>query len=629
MAHDIIPQPSPAQQRRSLGWLAMWWIETFVSIGRGDGIGLPERFDVDETRFMVNAYALKADGRRLFDRVFYSRAKGRNKSGKAADIALFEALGPARFDHWAKAGETYTFLGETYTYSQGEPVGRPVRNPMVRCLATAEGQTGNVYDSIYYNCTVGRLSHLTPLGLDAGRTRINLPDGGTIVPSTAAGASKDGGLETFAVADETHLYVTPQLHGMYKTVQRNLTKRHLAEDSWMLETSTMYRPGMESVAEQSYRYAWDIKSGRVKHNKYGIYFDHVYSTLPADQMSDELKLRRALMVSYGQTLKSKDGKDHLLMADGSMETMGPEGVTENGHSWADGQPGPAARGWNDLDGIIRQIYNPDSDPADSVRFYLNSLSTVHDAWIPEDELQSHLLHRDDMASVPASGLDDAWKRFVRGDEPITLGFDGSVSDDSTALVGCRVSDGMLFIIRLEQAPDGPEKAKWRVDRESFDGAARQVLTNYNVVGFFADASRFESMIGGWEHDFDDKLKVSPRGRGEKVKFWTNDWHRPMFQALESARTGFRYPYEKPGDDGDPVAGDIALLADPRLLDHFRNARRRERSFGYLIFKETPNSPNKIDACMAAVLAYRARERFLELGSRSDDEKDDFIPVRVY
>lgn len=627
MAHDIIPEPSPAQQRRSLGWLAMWWIETFVVIGRGDGVGKRERFDVDEVRFMVNAYALKADGRRLFSRVFYSRAKGRNKSGKAADIALFEALGPCRFDHWAHGGETYTFLGETYVYRKGEPVGRPVVNPMIRCLATAEGQTGNVYDSIYYNCTSGPLSRLEPLGLDAGKGRVNLPDGGYITPSTAASASKDGGLETFAVADETHLYTTPQLRTMYNTVRQNMPKRYAAADSWMLETSTMYQPGQESVAEHSYRYAWDIKAGKVKHNKFGIYFDHVYSTLPADEMSDELKLRRALMVSYGQSVKSKDGKDHLLMPDGTMETMGPDGVTENGHTWADGQPGPSAHGWQDLDGIVDLIESPDTDPANAVRYYLNSLSSVRDAWIPEPDIQSHIVYKSEMARVSGDRLDDAWKQFVRGDEPITLGFDGSVSDDSTALVGCRVRDGMLFLIRLEQAPDGPEKAKWRVDRDSFDGAARRMLTNYNVVGFFADASRFESMIGGWENDFDDELKVAPRKRGEKIKFWTNDWHRPMFQALEDARTAFRYPYRKPGGD-DPVSEDIALLADPRLVDHFRNARRRERSYGYLIFKETPNSPHKIDACMAGVLAYRARERFLELGSE-EEQDDDFIPVRVY
>ena len=34
-------------------------------------------------------------------------------------------------------------------------------------------------------------------------------------------------------------------------------------------------------------------------------------------------------------------------------------------------------------------------------------------------------------------------------------------------------------------------------------------------------------------------------------------------------------------------------------------------FGYLIGKETPKSPHKIDACMASVLAYAARSKYLQ------------------
>ena len=75
-----------------------------------------------------------------FNRVFYSRAKGKNKSGKAAGICAFEGLAPCRFDHWAEEGETYEFLGEVYPYAKGEPVGRMVQMPQILCLATAEGR---------------------------------------------------------------------------------------------------------------------------------------------------------------------------------------------------------------------------------------------------------------------------------------------------------------------------------------------------------------------------------------------------------------------------------------------------------------------------------------------------------
>jgi hypothetical protein len=73
-------------------------------------------------------------------------------------------------------------------------------------------------------------------------TAIYLPHGGEIRACTSGAASKDGGKETFVVADETHLYVLRELKAMYGTVRRNLGKRKIAEP-WLLQTTTAYRPG--------------------------------------------------------------------------------------------------------------------------------------------------------------------------------------------------------------------------------------------------------------------------------------------------------------------------------------------------------------------------------------------------
>lgn len=126
---------------------------------------------------------------------------GTNKSGLAAYIALFEALGPCRFNGFAEAGERYEDpwgLGFVYEYEAGEPKGKPVHVPMIRSMATEETQTSNVYDTIFFNLTDDDcpLSHVP--GIDPGRTRVYLPNGGSILPSTSSSASKDGGKETFA-----------------------------------------------------------------------------------------------------------------------------------------------------------------------------------------------------------------------------------------------------------------------------------------------------------------------------------------------------------------------------------------------------------------------------------------------
>ena len=205
-------------------------------------MGEPIVVDDEFYEFIVRAYRLDPEtGRRVYRRAFLSRAKGRAKSELAGMLVCAEALADVRFGGWD---------------ANGEPVGRPVKSPFIRCLATEEGQSGNTFDNVSV-----MMAHLvehhgdTFPGIDFGRssqtsTRIILhARHGEIVPSTASGASKDGGKETYAVFDETHLYVLPELRRMHDTVRRNLRKRREAEP-WCLETSTMYRPGEESVAER-------------------------------------------------------------------------------------------------------------------------------------------------------------------------------------------------------------------------------------------------------------------------------------------------------------------------------------------------------------------------------------------
>jgi hypothetical protein len=158
-------------------------------------------------------------------------------------IACAEALGPVRFAGWDH---------------DGRPLGRPVQAPYIPCCATEESQAGNVYAMVEFMLREGAVSS-TP-GLDVGMTRTYLPNGGKIQPVTAKAPSKEGGRETFAPFDETHLYVPPELHRLHETIRRNLAKRKTAEP-WALELTTMYAPGEDSVAERSHAYARAIARG--------------------------------------------------------------------------------------------------------------------------------------------------------------------------------------------------------------------------------------------------------------------------------------------------------------------------------------------------------------------------------
>ena len=410
----------------------------------------------------------------------------------------------------------------------------------------------------------------------------------------------------------------------YHTLKRNLSKRMGDAEPWVLETTTMYRPGENSIAEETYKHAQDIREGRIKDPK--LLFDHRYSPLNIEDLGDAGKLKHGLYEAYGSAAKSRDGKDHIILADGSIVPVNDEGVSDDGYSLRSPgvEPGPSKDGWVDIRGPIADILDPASDVGDSIRYYLNSLTSVSDAWLSESLLKSHLAGIALYAGVPeGTDLDEAapWKDIISDEDEITLGFDGSLSDDATALVGCRVRDGLLFLIKLEQKPEGPEAADWQVDVEAFDRKVRWMLDNYNVVGFFADVHGWRDLIIGWETDYSYLDLVGQRNNGDPIMFHTNNWESDMKQAYVDMHTAFCREWTACDDEDNPVIGDVALLADPRLLAHFRNARRKnlrrtnaDGSTQYLVYKETPNSPLKIDACIAGVLAYTARTRYLEQAS---------------
>ena len=539
---------------RSLGWLAVWWIEQFCVHGPGDVQGTPVKLDDEFTAFIVDVYALDESGRRLYDSAFLSRAKGRAKSELAGFIVLFEALGPARFSYWAEGGETYERNGLLYTYSKGEPVGVELTAPFIRCLATEEGQAGNTYDNVHYNLSEGPLAEGLPRDA-AGLTRIFLPGGGEIIPSTASNSAKDGGKETMVVFDETHLYNRPELKRMYQTVRRNLAKRKIAEP-WSLETSTMYLPGEKSVAEETHELAKMIAEGKTK--KQRLLFDHREADADVD-LTDEAQVRAALHETYGPF----------------AEVM-------------------------DIDRIIAEIYDPRNDPSDSRRYYFNQPTSARDAWLTAPEWNTCFD-----------------KREVKSSDEITLGFDGSRKrargvTDATALIGCRVSDGYLFEIKVWEQPNGPAGEDWAVPVDDVDYEVTKAFEMYNVVGMFADPARWESYVAKWESSYGKQLKARA-SQSNPISWWmTGNRSYLVVRAVEQFYTAV-------------VDRELVHDGSRALTRHVLNARRRVGRSGITISKSTPESADKIDAAVAAVLAYQARLIAL---SKGEATRSTFIPRRI-
>lgn len=233
--------------------------------------------------------------------------------------------------------------------------------------------------------------------------------------------------------------------------------------------------------------------------------------------------------------------------------------------------------WVDVPRIAADVAElADRDETDQAeRFYLNRIVATADSWLDPQVIAD----RADPAVVVAPG------------EQITLGFDGSTREDSTVLVGCTEA-GHLFLLGLWARPVNAAK-DWQVPFPDVIQAVEDAFTRYTVRRFYADPPDWQTPIAMWA-----------QAHGTVVQeFWTNSVGR-IAPALESLHTAF-------------VTGQVSHDGSAVLLEHLRNARRWKRGSPddpkWLIRKERRGSPLKIDAAMAATLAYEARNTALAEG----------------
>lgn len=547
MPRTLIRAPGH-DRKRSLGWLAVAWMEFFCRHGRGAVRGQRVTHGDEYTGFIVDCYAVgdsPSNCHLLYDSAFLSRPKGCDKSGQGSRFGLFEAFGPCRFLDWAHGGEVYRDpwgMGFQYTYAPGEPMGQPIATPFIRCLATEEGQSGNVFDSIYYNLTDLNcpLAHVP--GVDAGVTRVILPGGGEIRPSTASSASKDGGLETWADLDESHLYITPELRRMYDTVTRNLRKEKANVGTWYLETTTMFAPGEGSVAEATYAEAEALRDGRKKRGRHRLMYDHRWGE--CKDLTDEQALRAALREAFGD-----------------------------------------AMAWQDEDGLVDEFYDTRKKAQDSRRYFFNAQTSTSDSWIAAHEWF-------------ACGRPE---RSLKPGDVVTLGMDGSINDDATAIVATRVSDKHQQLLGCWEKPEGPAGEDWQVDRVAVDACFADAMTRFVVVGAFCDPPHWQDTLDRWHAEFASRMQVKATQQ-RPLEWWTNR-PRQMVAALERYHEAVLEERLSHTPPEDRIGVEAELAAT--LTRHVLNARRRPGRVGLGIGKDTPHSARKIDACMAAVLAYEA------------------------
>lgn len=427
----------------------------------------------------------------------------------------------------------------------GDPVGMPHPMPWVNLAGVSETQTQNTMTVILSMLENAPL--LDVVDLDVGLTRIYTPGGGRLVPITASSSTQEGARPSFAVLDETHHWT--ESNGGWKlarVIRRNLAKARDGS-ARSIETTNAHAPGEESVAEASYQDYLAIQEGRTR--AAGLLYDS--REAPSDiDLSDPERLMEGLKAAYGDA-----------------------------H-------------WVDLERIREEVYDPSTPPEESRRFYLNQIVAAADSWVAPHEWDAN-----ENPDLPP--LKFATPGKWRDGDTVTLGFDGGLTDDSSALVAMRVSDGAPFLLGLWEKPAGPQGNGWIVDKSEVRDTVDHAFATLDVVAFFSDVAYWETDVDMWRDEYAERLLVKATTRHAIA--WDMRAHQAeTVRATEALNRAI-------------VDGELPHNGDPRLRRHVLNARRRPNRWGMSFGKETRESTKKVDALAAMLLARMARTKVLAEG----------------
>ncbi|MFN3005132.1 hypothetical protein [Mycolicibacterium wolinskyi] len=452
------------------------------------------------------------------------------------------------------------------------PVGRDDPAAWVQISAVSKKQTANTMKLFPVMLSEESRRHY---GIQIGRDNVwGLGDTRQIEATASNYLAIEGNRVTQAIRNEPQNWNdSNQGHDLAGAIDGNSTK---IPDGLgrILDIQNAYRPGDDSVAQRA-REAWE-----------------------ATQATEE---RGPTARSFGMLVDSLEAHPEApLTADAAPEVL------------------ESVRGdsvWLDIPAMVESILNGSNTPSESRRKWYNQVVAAADAWTTAQQFDA--CYRDE---TPDKG------------EPILMFGDGSKSDDTTAVFGIRISDGMVFPIGIwapKKVKEGGREINLPIDRAAVDRKVRQYLDDYDVWGFWFDPSDarddetgeryWEPYCDAWARDYARKLRRLPAvktGTSQHLVIWDmrNPIHVKLFTEvcgrtltdLDDKRMFHNCPPpSKPG---------LGVLARQHVL----NMRRRPNKFGVSVGKEHRESRKKIDA---GVCMIGARVMWLQLtGKQKSDGK---------
>jgi phage terminase large subunit-like protein len=214
----------------------------------------------------------------------------------------------------------------------------------------------------------------------------------------------------------------------------------------------------------------------------------------------------------------------------------------------------------DLDRIVTRCF--EIPEYEFRRYFLNQFTATALAWLPAGAWESCAAD----TSPPPSGT------------AIVMGFDGSYSGDSTALVGATLgANPFVFVIGCWERPD--QREEWVVPRDEVRAAVAKAFEKWRVRELACDPVGWYREIDEWAEQYGGKIVV---------RFPTNS---TRFMA-EACSRFFTAVVEK----------NLSHDGDPRLARHLANAVIKETPAGTYITKASHASTRRIDLAIASIIA---------------------------
>lgn len=423
-------------------------------------------------------------------------------------------------------------------WKDGVPIGVPHPASWVQSAAVSRDQTRNLMTIFPAMLSPKAISEF---GIDLGKEIIYADRGRRRIEAvTSSPRALEGARATFIVKDESQHWIGPnEGHEMAEVIARNVAKSRDGS-ARVLAISNAHAPGENSDAEHDYE-AWQ-------------------------------KIDQGLSPATGFLYDSLEAPDTNLADDDSVRA-GLAAAIGDSH-------------WLDPVRLLAEIRDPRTSPAVARRFYLNQIVAEEDK--PFDRKRWDELVRP--GYLPADGAQ------------ITLGFDGSISRDHTALIATEIATGHQWVAGYWEprvSADGDQ----RIPMFEVSETVAAVFERYKVWRLNCDPFYWKDMTAGWMGAYGSDVVVE----------WPTNQYRKMAYALLAYRAAIQ-------------AGELSHDGDRRFTAAIANSHKLMQSFRddlganmWVIQKERPDSPLKIDAAVAGCLSWEARMAAIANGVLSQKE----------